>query len=88
MKGSSHCDKSRPAMPEFYMPAMWPVGLHDAIADWVGAWFWRRRMRRLLAQDALGEIRLGGARAVVEQGAGEPLRLIAQRRACWLRGEC
>ena len=42
-------------------------------------------MRRLLAQDMEGRIRLGSARGVVERGAGEPLRLIAQRRARWLR---
>ena len=29
--------------------------------------------------------RQGSARGVVERGAGEPLRLIAQRRARWLR---
>ncbi|AXO62519.1 hypothetical protein SAMN03159511_0692 [Pseudomonas sp. NFACC19-2] len=85
MNSSSNRDKSRPAMPEFYMPAMWPLDLQNAIVDWIGAWFWRRRMRRLLAQDIEGRIRLGGARGVVEQGAGEPLRLIAQRRARWLR---
>ncbi|EJO92987.1 hypothetical protein [Ectopseudomonas hydrolytica] len=86
MKGSSNCNESRPPMPEFYMPAMWPLDLQNGIVDWIGAWFWRRRMRRLLAQDIEGRIRLGSARGVVEQGAGEPLRLIAQRRAYWLRG--
>lgn len=85
MNSSSKYDKSRPAMPEFYMPAMWPLDLQNAIVDWVGAWFWRRRMRRLLTQDIEGRIRLGGARGVVEQSAGEPLLLIAQRRARWLR---
>ncbi|TRO17158.1 hypothetical protein EQ829_01505 [Ectopseudomonas mendocina] len=88
MKGSNRCDNPRPPMPEFYMPAMWPLDLQNAIVDWIGAWFWRRRMRRLLAQDTEGAIRLGSARGVVEQGAGEPLRLIAQRRARWLRGDC
>lgn len=86
MNSSSKHDKPRPPMPEFYMPAMWPLDLQNAIVDWVGAWFWRRRMRRLLAQDIEGRIRLGSARGVVEQGAREPLRSIAQRRACWLRG--
>lgn len=85
MNSSSKHDKSYPPMPEFYMPAMWPLGLQNAIVDWIGAWFWRRRMRRLLAQDAQGQIRLGSARGVVQQGAGEPLRLIAKRRARWLR---
>ncbi|OEC33499.1 hypothetical protein SAMN05216600_104274 [Pseudomonas cuatrocienegasensis] len=78
-------DRPRPPMPAFYMPAMWPLDLQNAIVDWLGAWWWRRRMRRLLRQDALGVIRLGSARGVVAQGASEPLRLIAQRRACWLR---
>ncbi len=85
MKSSNHHDKTRPVMPAFYMPAMWPLDLQNAIVDWIGAWFWRRRMRRLLAQDIEGRIRLGGARGVVAQGAGEPLRSIAQRRARWLR---
>ena len=35
MKGSNECDKSRPAMPEFYLPAMWPLDLQNAIADWI-----------------------------------------------------
>ena len=85
MNSSSNRDRSRPAMPEFYMPAMWPLDLQNAIVDWICAWVWRRRMRRLLAQDMEGRIRLGSARGVVERGAGEPLRLIAQRRARWLR---
>lgn len=85
MNSSSKHDKSPSAMPEFYMPAMWPLDLQSVIVDWVGAWLWRRRMRRLLAQDLQGQIRLGSARGVVEQGAAEPLRLIAQRRARWLR---
>ncbi|MEO9333195.1 hypothetical protein [Ectopseudomonas guguanensis] len=85
MNSSSNRDKSRPAMPEFYMPAMWPLDLQNAIVDWICAWFWRRRMRRLLAQDIEGRIRLGSARGAVEQGADEPLRLIARRRARWLR---
>ena len=85
MNGSSKHDKLGPSVPEFYMPAMWPLDLQNAIVDWVGAWFWRRRMRRLLAQDVEGTIRLGSARGVVAKGASEPLRLIAQRRARWLR---
>lgn len=74
------------SMPEFYMPAMWPLELHNAVADWLGAWWWRRRMRRLLSEDARGRIRLGSVRGVVEQGARQSLRLIAMRRAQWLRG--
>lgn len=87
MKTSKTLCRQRPDMPDFYMPAMWPLGLQNAVVDWLGAWCWRRRMRRLLAQDAEGRIRLGSARGVVEQGAGEPLRAIAQRRAYWLRGK-
>ena len=54
MKSSNHHDKPRPAMPDFYMPAMWPLDLQNAIVDWISAWFWRRRMRRLLAQATFG----------------------------------
>lgn len=87
MKRVNNLDKSRSSMPDFYMPAMWPLDLQNALVDWLGAWWWRRRMRRLLAQDAQGLIRLGSARSVVEQGAVESLPVIAARRAVWLRGK-
>ena len=76
-------DRPRPLMPAFYMPAMWPLDLQNAIVDRLGAGWWRRRMHRLLRQDERGVIRLGRARGVVKQGICTPLRLIAQRRACW-----
>lgn len=79
-------NEPHPPMPQFYMPAMWPLDLQNAIVDWLGAWWWRRRMRSLLRQDMAGQIRLGSARGVVEQGACARLRVIAERRACWLRG--
>lgn len=68
-------------MPEFYMPAMWPFDLQNAIVDWLSAWRWRRQMRKLLQQDTRGLIRLGSARAAVEQGAGESLKVIAARKS-------
>jgi hypothetical protein len=67
-------------MPEFYMPAMWPFDLQNAIVDWLSAWRWRRQMRKLLQQDAQGRVRLGSIRATVAQGAGESLRVIAARK--------
>jgi len=86
MKCPHHGHLPRSPRPDFYMPAMWPLDLQQAIAGWLAAWWWRRRMRRLLRQDALGQIRLGSVRGVVEQGAAQRLRLIAARRAQWLRG--
>ncbi|WP_339412159.1 hypothetical protein [Pseudomonas sp. EA_35y_Pfl2_R5] len=68
-------------MPEFYMPAMWPVDLQNAIVDWLSAWRWRRQMRKLLRQDAQGLVRLGSTRATVAQGAGESLKVIAARKS-------
>ena len=54
---------------EFYMPAMWPMDLQNAIVDWLGAWRWRRQMRHLLQLEARGLARLGDARDAVSQGA-------------------
>src|SRR5690606_31043424 len=32
----------RPALPELYMPATWPIGLQQRIVDWFVAWRKRR----------------------------------------------
>lgn len=39
-------DLPRPPMPEFYMPAMPPMGLINALESWVRALLRRRRFRR------------------------------------------
>ena len=72
---------------EFYMPAMWPMDLQHAIADWLAAWRWRRQMRSLLQLEARGLARLGDARDAVRQGAAAPLREIAARKAARRRGD-
>lgn len=72
---------------EYYMPAMWPMDLQNAIVDWLGAWRWRRQMRHLLQLEARGLARLGDARDAVSQGAAAPLREIAARRAARRRGD-
>ncbi len=41
-------ERDRPAMPAFYMPAMWPVELQQLLTDWFAAWRKRRLYRRLL----------------------------------------
>lgn len=41
----------KPAMPEFYMPAMWPTELIGAIFERFRAWRRRRQFLRLLALD-------------------------------------
>ncbi|WP_339524923.1 hypothetical protein [Pseudomonas sp. EA_35y_Pfl2_R111] len=66
---------------EYYMPAMWPMDLQNAIVDWLSAWRWRRQMRKLLQQDAQGLVRLGSTQATVAQGAGESLKVIAARKS-------
>lgn len=71
---------------EFYMPAMWPMDLQNAIVDWLAAWRWRRQMRRLLQLEARGLARLGDARDAVKQGAAAPLWEIAARKAAGRRG--
>lgn len=76
----------RPAEPEFYMSAMWPMDLQNALLDWFAAWRWRRQMRRLLQLEARGLARLGDARDAVGQGAAAPLWEIAARKAARRRG--
>jgi hypothetical protein len=41
-------NQERLAMPDFYMPAMWPVELQQALVDRFIAWRNRRLYRRLL----------------------------------------
>ena len=81
MKTSNPAGKRRAPMPEFYMPATWPFDLQNLIADWWAAWRWRRRMRRLLEDEASGAARLGSFRRAVEEGAQERLGVIAARFA-------
>jgi hypothetical protein len=71
---------------EFYMPAMWPMDLQNAIVDWLSAWRWRRQMRHLLQLEARGLARLGNFRDAVKQGAAAPLREIAASKAAQRRG--
>lgn len=35
-------------MPDFYLPAMWPIELQQKVIDWFVAWRQRREYRRLL----------------------------------------
>ncbi|TBU76956.1 hypothetical protein DNK10_05310 [Pseudomonas daroniae] len=55
------------------------------LGDWYFAWNWRRKMRRLLALENLGQVRLGSARERVSAGAQMPLRVIVARQAEWRR---
>lgn len=73
-------------VPYLYLPAMWPLGLQETLRDLFLAWRWRRRMRRLLRQEALGLVRLAGARDQVSEGAGMSVREIAARNAARRNG--
>lgn len=68
------------------MPMPVPLGLLWLL-DRYFAWRWRRKMRRLLALDEIGQIRLGSARAQVQNGADLSLAEIAARQARWRQGE-
>ena len=43
--------QSDPQLPDFYMPAMWPLDLQRSLHDWFRAWRQRRLYRRLLKLD-------------------------------------
>lgn len=40
--------RPRPAMPDFYMPAMWPLDLQEQAIEWFKVWRKRCLYRRLL----------------------------------------
>ncbi|WP_052493827.1 MULTISPECIES: hypothetical protein [Pseudomonas] len=55
------------------------------LGDWYFAWCWRRKMRRLLRLESVGQVRLGSAQERVSAGAQMPLATIAARQAEWRR---
>lgn len=78
-------DRREPAMPDVYLPAMWPVGLQQIITDWYKAWRKRCLYRRLLT---LSDRQLRSrdlSRPRLRERAALPLRQIVaeqRRRRC------
>ena len=72
---------SEPQMPDFYLPAMWPLGLQRSLHDWFRAWRQRRLYRRLLKLDDRQLASRDLDRRRLGEMAQAPLRqLVAQRR--------
>lgn len=72
----------RPVMPKFYMPAMWPVELQQAVMDWLRAWRKRRVYQRLLRLSDR-QLRLRDlSRPRVMEKARVPLRQIVAEQRC------
>ena len=80
MKGSSNCNKSHPPMPEFYMPAMWPLGLQRSLRDWYRAWRQRSRYRQLLRLDDAELAKRDLSRQQLLERARLPLRQLVEGR--------
>ncbi|SDF76679.1 hypothetical protein SAMN05216381_2403 [Pseudomonas seleniipraecipitans] len=76
--GAEHTDQAR-------LPGSFPAELAQCLGDWYFAWCWRRKMRRLLRLEGIGQVRLGSAHERVSAGAQMPLRLIVTRQAEWRR---
>ncbi|MBU2330696.1 MAG: hypothetical protein KJ881_01180 [Gammaproteobacteria bacterium] len=75
--------QSEPQLPDFYMPAMWPLDLQRSLHDWFRAWRQRRLYRRLLKLDDRQLASRDLDRRRLDEMAHAPLRqLIAQRRKC------
>ena len=73
--------QSEPQLPDFYMPAMWPLDLQRSLHDWFRAWRQRRLYRRLLKLDDRQLASRDLDRRRLDEMAHAPLRqLIAQRR--------
>ena len=69
-------DKS--ALPDFYMPAMPPLGLINAIENWFKAWGRRRRLLRLLDYDDHMLEDIGYTRDDLLWAAQQPLKVDAR----------
>jgi len=75
-------DRARPEMPDFYMPAMWPIDLQQAVIDWFVAWRKRRLYRRLLTlSDRQLRMRDLSRPRLIEK-LQTPLRQLVDERRC------
>ncbi len=71
-----------PAMPDVYLPAMWPVELQQALIDRFIAWRTRRLYRRLLRLSDR-ELRMRDlSRPRLLEKAHMPLRQMMAERGC------
>jgi len=73
--------QSEPQLPDFYMPAMWPLDLQRNLHDWFRAWRQRRLYWQLLKLDDRQLASRDLDRRRLGEMAQTPLRqLVAQRR--------
>ena len=75
----SKCKPIKPerlAIPEFYMPAMWPIGIQQLLVDWFTAWRKRQLYRRLLRLSDRQLRRRDLSRPRIIEKAERPLRQI------------
>ncbi|WAE63123.1 hypothetical protein OUY36_05970 [Stutzerimonas sp. R40042] len=73
--------QSEAQMPDFYMPAMWPLDLQRSLQDWFRAWRQRRLYRQLLKLDDRQLASRDLDRRRLGEMANTPLRqLVAKRR--------
>lgn len=75
-------DRDRPAVPEFYMPAMWPVELQQLLTDWFVAWRKRRLYRCLLRLNDQQLDRRDLSRSQLLERERRPLRQIVAEQRC------
>ncbi|BFN27453.1 hypothetical protein PSCT_03126 [Pseudomonas sp. SCT] len=74
--------QAEPQVPDFYMPAMWPLDMQRSLHDWFCAWRQRRLYRQLLQLDDRELAARDLDRQRISAMADMPLRQrVAQRRA-------
>ncbi|MCQ4258410.1 hypothetical protein [Stutzerimonas stutzeri] len=80
-KESAHGHRG-PAMPDLYLPAMWPIELQEWALEWFKAWRKRCLYRRLLRLSDR-QLRMRDlSRPRLMEKAGAPLRqLVAEQRS-------
>lgn len=75
-------DRDRSVMPEFYMPAMWPVELQQLLTDWFMAWRKRRLYRCLLRLSDQQLSRRDLSRPRLVERERMPLRQVVVEQRC------
>ncbi|WP_148863690.1 hypothetical protein [Marinobacter fonticola] len=66
--------RDKTPVPEFYMPAMPPIHLTEALDRWLRLWFRRRKFCRLLRFDDRSLAILGLNREDVRWAARQPIK--------------
>lgn len=80
--------RNQAPVPEFFMPAMPPIELTEALDRWIKRWMQRRKFRRLLKYDDHNLAVLGLKREDLQWAARQPVKKDAFEALAQRLGRC